>query len=1237
MTLVQPARATNPPEDTRGGDRGIGPILLRLLLFSAFAFFPLLISPQDALADTNVSGVISSDTTWTLAGSPYIVTSTVYVYKDTTTASTLTIEPGVEVRFAQNTLLYVGSGANKGALKAVGTATLPIKFTSDQATKTPGYWYRIHFDPGSSNLSVLDYVTVEYGGYGSYGEIYVNGSSPTIKNSTIQKSSSYGVYVTGTAAAPVLQSTTIKDNAGIGLYMAAGSGSLNISSMTFSGTGGTYSMSLPSTLTVTTSGTHAFDKPIELQAGTVNVDTTWRNLGAPYVSSGSVFVHKDATTASTLTIEPGVEVRFNQNTFLYVGYGYKGVLKAQGTAAAPIKFTSNQVTKTPGYWGNIWFEAAAQATSVLDYVTVEYGGYGSYGEIYVNGSSPTIKNSTIQKSSSYGVYVTGTAAPVIQNSIIRQNAGYGVYVAGTGPAPVLRANNFTSNTDYAVYNATANTLDARASWWNHASGPSGIASGTGEKIFGNVLYTPWLESAQNPLFLASEAQVLKTLFNKNNDTTAMIAALSASGNWTLQVLDKNNAVVKTYAGAGSLVNQAWNGDGARGKVADGTYTLRLSATSTVGAQAMAPLLARVLVVGTDAPVAAIGSPASGAVIRGGDTISVIGTAADPNNFVSYKVEYGAGASPTAWNAITSDITTPVVDGLLANWNTGYLAGDAYTLRLSAKDAATTSTAQAAVKLMTINASYSPFNPQYFSPNGDNLNDTTTLTASTTLPSNWTLTIKNSGGTVVRTFSGTGTSISQVWDGKNTSGVVVPEGAYTWTLEAVEPASGVTAAPKTGTVYVDLSKPVAKITAPVLGSSVFDTVLIGGTASDPYLGNYKVEYAYGTSPSPADWKNIATGYASVTNGTLANWITNSYRDETLVGNGTVSIRLTVTDKAGAQAADQVAVNLDNLLITGVSRSKTVIQPAKGETTAVSFSINQPASVTVRIVPETSAWKYYPDQTPEADAVRTITLGSLPAGTHSAAWDGKNDGGQVANDEAYIYVVEGKTSSGRFDKFNQYVSSYTSVFAEIPFPSSATAYNPYKNEFVNHNFSVTAPEAGRWQGFQVYGTANGANFTLYPHPAAPVEPGALVSAFWDGRNESGNILTGITAINYYILHLGPLKSNYILVKGGKPGVPGVSIKSDPYLMYLSYGQFARLKYALHDDANVTVTVKDPQTGAETVLVSNLFQTAGDKEVEWGGQGGSGQLVPTEGHYTFTVKAAHPVTGFSTTRRGNITVYK
>ena len=71
---------------------------------------------------TNVSGVISSNTTWTLANSPYIVTGHLIVNEGVI----LTIEAGVSVQFQSGKMLQVN-----GSVIAIGTANNMITFTSD--------------------------------------------------------------------------------------------------------------------------------------------------------------------------------------------------------------------------------------------------------------------------------------------------------------------------------------------------------------------------------------------------------------------------------------------------------------------------------------------------------------------------------------------------------------------------------------------------------------------------------------------------------------------------------------------------------------------------------------------------------------------------------------------------------------------------------------------------------------------------------------------------------------------------------------------------------------------------------------------------------------------------------------------------------------------------------------------------------------------------------------------------
>ena len=112
-------------------------------------------------AQTNVSGLISSNTTWNLSGSPYMVTDNILI----ASGALLTIEPGVSVRFNQGKYLRV-----IGTLIARGTTDNMITFEGNNTS-----WQGIEMRPGSGTVFGTDY------SYGSGSEIkFVN-----IKNAAI--------------------------------------------------------------------------------------------------------------------------------------------------------------------------------------------------------------------------------------------------------------------------------------------------------------------------------------------------------------------------------------------------------------------------------------------------------------------------------------------------------------------------------------------------------------------------------------------------------------------------------------------------------------------------------------------------------------------------------------------------------------------------------------------------------------------------------------------------------------------------------------------------------------------------------------------------------------------------------------------------------------------------------------------------------------------------------------------
>lgn len=144
---------------------------------------------------TEVGGAISQSTTWTLEGSPYVVTSDIVV----NAGVILTIEPGVTVKFNRDRDLWV-----YGAMAANGTPGRPILFTANAENPYPKYWGGIRFF--NSNLddqSILNYCTISYGGQGDYGNcdtpLRINAyTNPTFTNITMIHNNRNGVDLDAT-------------------------------------------------------------------------------------------------------------------------------------------------------------------------------------------------------------------------------------------------------------------------------------------------------------------------------------------------------------------------------------------------------------------------------------------------------------------------------------------------------------------------------------------------------------------------------------------------------------------------------------------------------------------------------------------------------------------------------------------------------------------------------------------------------------------------------------------------------------------------------------------------------------------------------------------------------------------------------------------------------------------------------------------------------------------------------
>jgi parallel beta-helix repeat protein len=151
---------------------------------------------------TTVSGHISSDTTWSTSGSPYIIMGNTTVQN----GATLTIHPGVEVRFDGFYALYIDGG-----LTAKGTPTSKIIMTSNKLSPAPMDWFSVTIN--STGDAEIEYAEISYG----WAAISLADTNRTIISNNAFSNNGIGIY--GGTSNSVICNNEISDNLGHGIIL----------------------------------------------------------------------------------------------------------------------------------------------------------------------------------------------------------------------------------------------------------------------------------------------------------------------------------------------------------------------------------------------------------------------------------------------------------------------------------------------------------------------------------------------------------------------------------------------------------------------------------------------------------------------------------------------------------------------------------------------------------------------------------------------------------------------------------------------------------------------------------------------------------------------------------------------------------------------------------------------------------------------------------------------------------
>ncbi len=297
----------------------------------------------------------------------------------------------------------------------------------------------------------------------------------------------------------------------------------------------------------------------------------------------------------------------------------------------------------------------------------------------------------------------------------------------------------------------------------------------------------------------AEAKVGGTIFSPNddgiNDSLPIQQTSVAGDTWRGTILDSAGKELRSWTWEGTVQSFEWDGRDSAGNVAaDGKYQYRLESKDAAGnafgyTSPLFEIETEKKAVRLTLSDRAFSPNSDGVKDMEVFTASVV----SPEKVKEYVLQVVGQDGPAALSAVrTWKGETPMerfewrgeTDAQISTPDGHYAASLKVVYRNGDE-------AEAATGTFLLDRQYPQIEVKaegsIFSPDGDGRSDTMTITQKSVSGDDWKGTIKNSAGSVVRTWTWQTEAKDLVWDGRNANNAVVQDGIYDYTVESQDAA------------------------------------------------------------------------------------------------------------------------------------------------------------------------------------------------------------------------------------------------------------------------------------------------------------------------------------------------------------------------------------------------------------------------------------------------------------------